>query len=74
MNLNEARLALAEEITNILIDLTDESETASPAELADLRDAMGDATDIILEALQVEVLTVDGDKLTVSMDLGELPE
>lgn len=74
MNVNEARLALAEEITNILMDLTDESETGSPAEIAELRDAMGDATDIIMEALQVEVLSVDGDVLTVSMNLGELPE
>lgn len=74
MNLNEARLALLEELTEILVDLTDEGEDSSPEDLAVLRDAMSDAVDIIAEALQLEVVAVDGEVLTLRVDLGEVPE
>lgn len=74
MNLNEARLALLEELTEILVDLTDEGEDSSPEDLAVLRDAMSDAVDIIAEALQLEVVAVDGEVLTLRVDLGEVPD
>lgn len=69
MNLNEARLALLEELTEILVDLTDEDGEDSPEDLAVLREAMSDAVDIIAEALQLEVVSVDGDVLTLTVDL-----
>jgi hypothetical protein len=72
MNLNEARLAFLEELTEILVDLTDEGEESSPEDLAVLREAMADAVDIIAEALQLEVVSVDGDVLTLTADLGEV--
>lgn len=75
MNLNEARLALLEELTEILVDLTDEDdEETSPEDLAVLREAMSDAVDIIAEALQLEVVAVDGEVLTLTVDLSVPPE
>jgi hypothetical protein len=73
MNLNEARLALLDELTEILVDLTDEGGETSPEDLPVLREAMADAVDIIAEALQLEVVAVDGDVLTLTVDLGEVP-
>ena len=70
MNLNEARLALHEELAEVLTDLTDEDGTATPEELAEVRDAMGDAVDIIFEALDLEVISVTDGKVTVTIDLG----
>lgn len=74
MNPNEAQLALLDELTEILIDLTDDGEDTSPEDMAVLREAMSDAVDIIVEALQLKVVAVNGTVLTVEVDLGEISD
>lgn len=74
MNPNEAQLALLDELTEILVDLTDDGEDTSPEDMAVLREAMSDAVDIIVEALQLKVVAVNGTVLTVEIDLGEIPD
>lgn len=74
MNPNEAQLALLDELTEILVDLTDDGEDTSPEDMAVLREAMSDAVDIIVEALQLKVVAVNGTVLTVEVDLGEISD
>jgi len=74
MNPNEAQLALLDELTEILVDLTDDGEDTSPEDMAVLREAMSDAVDIIVEALQLKVVAVNGTVLTVEIDLGEISD
>jgi hypothetical protein len=72
MNPNEARLMLIEELADILVDLTIEDDTPSEAEEAELREAMMDAADIIAEGLQLEVVSVDDLKFTITVDLAPI--
>ena len=72
MNLNEARLMLLEELADILVDITLEDDSTSPEEEAQLREAMMDAADIIAEGLQLEVVSVDDLKFTITVDLAPI--
>ena len=72
MNLNEARLMLLEELADILVDITLEDDSTSPEEEAELREAMMDAADIIAEGLQLEVVSVDDLKFTITVDLAPI--
>ena len=72
MNPNEARLMLIEELADILVDLTIEDDTPSEAEEAELREVMMDAADIIAEGLQLEVVSVDDLKFTITVDLAPI--
>ena len=63
---------LLEELADILVDLTIEDDTPSEAEEAELREAMMDAADIIAEGLQLEVVSVDDLKFTITVDLAPI--
>jgi len=68
MTPNEARMLIVEELANILYDLTDE-EDGTPEERETLRVAMGDAADILAEALDLEVVSVTDGVATVTLTL-----
>jgi hypothetical protein len=66
MNEHEARLSVAELIRDVLADLAIE-DGMSPDEVADLTVAMTDMAEIVLEALQFEIVSVDGDTATATV-------
>lgn len=66
----EARLKILERISDLLYDLSD-GEDMSPAEAQEFREAMADAAEIILEVLDCEVLSVEGDRVHVSLWIGD---
>ena len=66
----EARIRILEIISNLLYDLSD-GEDLTPAESDEFREAMGDAAQIILEVIDCEVISVDGDRANVSLWIGD---
>lgn len=64
MNEYEARLAIVTLIRDVLIDLTNDGESTQE----DI-DAMGDAADIIVEGLGFEIVSVEGSKIIISVEI-----
>jgi hypothetical protein len=63
MNNHEARLAILDVIRDVLLDLAD-----APADDLDVADAMGEAAELILEALGLQVADVDHPQVTCVLD------
>ena len=68
MNINETRIAIVEEIAEILYDLTEDEEATAETK-QELRDAMADAADIIAEALDLEVVEIADGIATVRLNI-----
>ncbi len=66
----EARIKILEIISNLLYDLSD-GEDLTQAESDEFREAMSDAAQIILEVIDCEVISVDGDRANVSLWIGD---
>lgn len=66
MNEHEARLAIATRIADVLFDLAQDG--MEPDDDADeMRDALDDAAELIMEALGLEVVSVDSEAATVRL-------
>lgn len=65
MNVYEARLDIVRRIREVLVDLAD-GEDLDAAEYADLEQSMTDAAEIILDALDLEVVEVT-DRIQASL-------
>lgn len=66
MNEHEARLAIVARITDVLFDLA--AEGMEPDDDADeMRDALGDAAELIMEALGLEVESIDDKAVIVRL-------
>jgi uncharacterized ubiquitin-like protein YukD len=68
MNEPEARIALLEHIADVLLDLTEE-EDASIDDREDMREAMRDLADILLESLDAEIVEASGAQLKLNVTL-----
>lgn len=64
----DTRLAILREIANVLVDLADMDPTDDDFE--EFVAAMEDAADIILEALGLDVVTIDADGIHAILRLG----
>lgn len=69
MDADEARMAIVEEFAAILLDLTDESDGEDVEEREALRVAMLDAADIVAEALDLQVVSVEDGIVTVRLNI-----
>ena len=65
MNEHEARLAIITRVRDVLLDLADDGTE----DVTDLSSAMLDASELIIEAIGLEVITTD--PLTVSLTIPE---
>lgn len=62
MNVSEARVAILDLVADVLVELGDDGEIDS----GELREAMEDAAEMVLDALDLEVTSVNDDgSLTV---------
>lgn len=69
MDSYEARLNIIDRISEILLDLAGDDEV-SQQELEEMRDAMRDAAEVLLEGIGFEVVSVDAkDVITATIDL-----
>ena len=66
ITVHEARVRILEIISGVLYDLSD-GDDLTPAESAEFREAMADAAGIILEVVDCQVVSVEGDRATVSL-------
>lgn len=66
MNAHEARLYIVSVMTEILFDLSD-GDDLSDAERKEIRESLADAADLIVEALDINVVSVDGRTINVTM-------
>ena len=62
-------MAIVEEFAAILLDLTDESDGEDVEEREALRVAMLDAADIVAEALDLQVVSVEDGIVTVRLNI-----
>lgn len=62
MNNHEARLAILDTIRDVLLDLAD-----APADDLDVADAMGEAAELLLDALGLEVVETSDGRVTCSI-------
>lgn len=60
MNLNEARMNILNYISDVLFDLADDPDL-SPGEREEVRDAMGDAADMLMDSLDLQVVQIEDD-------------
>jgi hypothetical protein len=60
MNINEARMRIHGAITEVLVEMIAEDD-ATEEELEDLGDQMGELSDIILEDIGLDVVSVNED-------------
>lgn len=74
MNVFEARLAIIERIRDCLLDLADEggeAEALDDAAYLDMEASMADAAEILLDALELQVVSVDASgRITVQVYIG----
>lgn len=66
ITVHEARIKILDIVANLLYDLSD-GEDLTPAESQEFREAMADASEIIINVLDLRVDSVDGDRATVSV-------
>lgn len=59
MNEHEARLGIVTRIAEVLLDLAQDGLEEGD-DLDEMRDAMSDAAELVMEALGVEVVSVEG--------------
>ena len=72
ISIEDAQLHVWQAIHSTLLDLAIEEDT-TPEEVEDLDDAMADATDLIIEALDLQVTDVgDGAVGTATVDITPL--
>lgn len=69
MNVNEARMRIHGAITEVLVEMIAEDD-ATDEELEDLGDQMGELSDIILEDIGLDVVSVNDDgTITATLSL-----
>lgn len=59
MNEHEARLAISTRIADVLFDLAQDGMEPDD-DVDEMRDALSDAADLIMEALGLEIVSVEG--------------
>lgn len=67
MNEHEARLAIVQQISDVLFDLADDG--TEEFDVADMVEVMMDAANLLLESLQAEVVGVDDDGVLLRVKL-----
>jgi|688.fasta_scaffold682983_2 hypothetical protein len=70
MNTNEARLAVVGIIADVLFELSDDDDL-SDDDRGDLRDSLADAADLILEALEFDVIAVNDFEVSARITLDD---
>lgn len=68
MNTSEARIALLDHIAEVLLDLTDE-EGGSIEDREEMREAMTDLADVLLESLDLQIAEASGPNMTLKVTL-----
>lgn len=63
MNEHEARLKLVWRIRDVLLDLADDGTE----DINELQDAMADTAEILLDALGLEIVGIEGDVINASI-------
>lgn len=66
MNEHEARMAIASRISEVLLDLAQDGLEESD-DIEEMRDAMDDAAELVMEALGIEVVSISGPQVSVRM-------